>query len=411
MTSPHTRRAARRSIVAVVLAASLARALAQDAVMPVPSEPVAAPIVREQAPPTPGSMISWPGETLLRFGPVSLHPHLRYRYLNSSGLPAGGLRVASTIQTVSVGVLADIGKNWSLDYTPTWTYYSARELRDRLNQTADLNGAGVLGDWGLHFTENYSKSTLILTETGRQTGRETRLTSLGAGRSLGSDFSLDLGASLAERYANGTPGTRDWSTTNWLVKKVTPQLDLSVGPAFGYVDISGQPSMDYQRYLGRARWQPTSKLSLSIAGGVERRRVRSADGRTLRNPRLDATLAWQPFETTSFTFNAARVTTVAYFRDQVNERASWEVSWNQRLLGHFYLGTSYSRRKTSYESALTTLTVDREDRINTTSVQLSVLLLKRFTVAAIYNRKNNSSSSGGFAYSSRQYGLEVGARF
>jgi hypothetical protein len=53
----------------------------------------------------------------------------------------------------------------------------------------------------------------------------------------------------------------------------------------------------------------------------------------------------------------------------------------------------------------------RRDEYYFVNVRLSSNFLKRGTVAAFYQFTSNSSSQGGFGYSSNQTGFEIGYRY
>ena len=73
----------------------------------------------------------------LQWASIAVRPHLHYRYLYGDGIRSGpGQQTKTTIQTISPGVLFEIGSRWSLDYTATQYYYSKDNFRDRLDHSA-----------------------------------------------------------------------------------------------------------------------------------------------------------------------------------------------------------------------------------------------------------------------------------
>lgn len=105
-------------------------------------------------------------------GPLDLHPHAFYRFLYATGVQSAPGQPHDTIsEDVSPGLLVDLGKHWTLDYTPTWTFYSddqfhgTNEFHNTLDHAATLNGGLAYGDWLLGFNQTYIRSDTPLIVT------------------------------------------------------------------------------------------------------------------------------------------------------------------------------------------------------------------------------------------------------
>ena len=404
---------------------------AQDAVMAAPQSKLTAPLLRVSGPPD-QSRPADPSGTIFQRGPFSLHPHLMARYIYGLGLPTnGGRHVASVITTQAPGLLVDIGKHWTLDYSPTWTSYTARALKDTVDQSFSLQGAGEVQGLAVNFSENYAKSSPILIETGGQTPQRTWATQLGASTRIGNKTTFQTSASLNERYGEIIPDTRDWATMNWLTMQYSTRTQIGLGLGAGYSDIVGQPDATNERYLGRFNWNPTDKLKLALDGGVEVRHSRAAAAKDRHNPILTASLAYQPFPTTTLTLASARTVATAYFQNQVVEGSSWNLGLSQRLLEHFYLSAGYSHQVNDFQAITTVAPIvlpenppieplpnapiisrpGRSDRTESFNARLTTQIFGHWTVAASYQRSNNRSSQKGFTFNTTQFGLEVGCRY
>jgi len=162
-------------ILATVAICSLANA--QDTVTPPPAAPTPPPALAPA--PIGGTPVVPSGNAvpnpiaagpLAQWGPVSVRPHLVYRLTYGDGIQSSlGQPVTTGIQAISPGILLGLGSTWTLDYTPTWTLYSNRAFKDTLGNAADLHGDTAYGDWTFGFSQNYSRSSLPLVETGQQT--------------------------------------------------------------------------------------------------------------------------------------------------------------------------------------------------------------------------------------------------
>ena len=391
---------------------SAARAHAQDVVMAGPQEQLVTPATRAQDQRTNQSQPDGPPESPFIVGPVILHPHLSYRYLHTTGLLVQqGLQVTTDITTLSPGLLMDFGKDWTVDYTPTWTYYSTRTKRDTLDHALNIRGATTYEDWAFEFSESYNKSAPTLIETAQQTDQVSWATLLSATYNYGPKLSLQTIASLNELYSDTFPDSRDWASMNWVNVKITPQVETALGFGLGFTDVVGGADLKHQQYLGRVNWNPADKLKFSIQGGMDLRRSESSTIGVVRNPILQATLDYQLLETTKLTLAEARTVVNSYFRDEVTSGSQWSINLQQRLLGRLFLTTGYSHRNTTYSSVTTTNFVGRSDRSQAFSARLTTQLLRRLTLAVIYQNSRNSSNISGFGFSSTQFGVEVGCKY
>lgn len=404
-----------------------AGAAAQEAVISPPAGKLDAPVLRKAAPPT----LSQPGEpadAFFSWGRLSLHPHLLGRAVYGMGLPAkDGRHVASMIYTMAPGLQLDLGQNWSADYTPTWTTYTAAAIEDTIDHSVRLSGAWEVQDWALSVSENYRKSSPLLIETGAQTPQRTWATDLSATRPFGTVLNFQANASLNERYGDSFPDTRDWATMNWLTVRFTPRLIAGLGIGAGYSDIVGEPDATFERYMSRLQWNPTEKLSMNLDAGVEARHSRAAGAEDQENPTYNAELLYRPFDVTQFSFGASSSVTNSYYQNQVTENTSWNFGLQQRLLEHFYLNAVYSHRDSEF-SAVAPLTPviiptdptagpavislpGRSDQIKAFNVRLFTTLLKHWRIAATYAYSENHSSQALFTFDSTQFGLEISRRF
>ena len=91
-----------------------------------------------------------------KWGPLTLRPHPYYQFLSADGLQSSTNQVANTtIQTISPGALLEIGRHWTLDYSPLWTIYSNKQFSDNFGQTIKLVGGTTYNDWVLGLIQSY----------------------------------------------------------------------------------------------------------------------------------------------------------------------------------------------------------------------------------------------------------------
>jgi hypothetical protein len=337
---------------------------------------------------------------------------VHYRLLYGDGIQRrAGQPQTTTVQHLSPGILFGLGGSWTLDYTPTWTFYSNRAFNDTVDHVVRLGGGTEYQDWVFGFSQSFVSASPPLVETGGQTKQITYGTGLSARRSLGSRTALELSFSQNIRFADRYPDTRQWSNQDWLHYEFSPQLDTAVGLGLGYVDVSPGPDMSYVRPQAQVAWRATDKVSFSLQGGVETRRIHASGAGSMNNPILSASLHYQPVETTTLSLGAHRGVSTSYFSNQVTKNSGWNASLQQRLLGEFFFSAGYGHHKVTYISTTSGFPAGRGDTYDSANFRLSTTFLRHGSIAVLYQIGRNSSNTAGYGFSSHQIGLDVGYRF
>jgi hypothetical protein len=353
-----------------------------------------------------------------QWGPIDLRPHLLYRIMHGDGIQSiPGRQLSSWIQNVSPGVLLDLGADWNVDYTPTWSYYSNRAFRDTFEQAANLNGQAAYGDLALQFTQTYVESAQALIETGGQTDQKNYATTLSASYRFDPKIWLNMTASQNVQLTNAVIPTqsladfREWSTIDFVHYRFSAQLDIGLGGSAGYVAVYPGADMTYTRPQVQLNWQASDKISFKASGGYETRKFRTHDARKLNNPALEGAIQYQPFQYTKLTVGAGRTTSASYFAYEVSKNTRWNVDLEQRLLQRFYLSAGIGRQKNQYLAATSRAVASREDEAYFSHVRLHTSLLRRGTVAIFYQKTRNSTNIEAYRFSSDQVGCEIGYRY
>lgn len=436
-----------RRIAALLLLALAvgARLAGQSAIMAPPTEELNPESVRQAKQQSQPPSVSRPadaGETPFKAGPVAVRPRLLYRYLNAEGLPFGNRRIASEIKTITPGIEVDLGNHWSADYSPTWTYYTARALRDTVDQSAGLKGTASGERWNLNFSESFNLAAPTLVETAQQTKERIWATALAGTYDFDSHLGAAVNASLNEHYGDLFPDTREWSTENWLTVHLSNHLTVALGPGAGYVEIVGRPDMTYERYLARIDWQANARLFVNLKGGVENRHSRATNGKDMSSPLLEFAVDYLPFEPTRIALAYSQTVQNSYFQDQVTRSSSWSARLEQRLLGHLYTSVSWTHQETKYASTTALVAIPtestnsgnaedgssaepvdpettlllvslpgRHDRVDSLGARLTFRFLRRLGFSATFQKSKNRSSDSGFSFSTTQYGFELTCQY
>jgi hypothetical protein len=343
-----------------------------------------------------------------RWGLLTLRPHPYYQFLYGTGILVNpGQPVDTTIQQISPGFLLDVGSHLTLDYTPSWVFYSNNHFNDTLDQMVRLAWGGAYNDWVLSASQSYTASSEPTAQTGTQTSQQNYLTTAAASYNFNSTMSVDLTASQNFNFADQFENYREWSTLDWLNYQFWPRLNVAAGIGLGYDDEESSPDMLFEQYQARVQWRATDKISFQLHGGVEDRQFLGTGQSDLISPVFDGTIQYQPFAVTKLSLTAQRSVSPSYFQNQATENTSFSGDLNQRLLGFFYLDLNGGYQITKY-TPTSSVPVNREDDYYFLNTQLSCAFLKRGTVAVFYQLNDNSSSASGFSFVTHQVGFKIG---
>jgi hypothetical protein len=361
---------------------------------------LAGALPREEFVPSPGTE-----ESPFQYGPLTLRPHMFYRFLYGTGiLSSPGHPQKTTINTISPGLLAEIGSHWILDYTPTWHVYSNHSFRDTFRHDVALEGHTVYEEWELRLFQSYLALDTPLIETGQQTDRQMYLTTLQAKYHFGSKMTLEMAGSQDIRDAPGIRVTRDWSTLDWLNCQFQPEFGAALGIGVGYVNTHPGFDQTYEQYQGRVTWQVTPKISLIVRGGLEDRQSRVPGSVPTMNLIGAALIQYQLSTATALSLRADRTVVQSLLTNQVIEVTNFSVALTQQLLERLYfnLETGYDYDRYSF---------GRRDNHVFVDTRLISPFLKRGTLAAFYRFVDDDSTQIGFGFVSHQFGIEFQYRY
>jgi len=350
----------------------------------------------------------------LQWGPVTLHPHLLYRFLYGNGIEsAPGQPQTTAIQQFSPGVLFAIGSHWTLDYTPLFSYYSSSSFQNTVDESVALTWGTSYQDWVLGFSQSYRASSAPLIQTGVQTDTETYSTSASASYRFSSKMSADMSISQNFLFAQQFTSTRSWSTMDWLNYEPEDRWDVGVGAGYEYDDVTPGPNAMDEVIQGRIRWRATGKTSFTVHAGLEDQQYLGGGANSLITPVFGASIQYQPVETTTLSLTADRSVTPSLFQGQVTESTSVGISLSQRLLKRLNLSLGAGYGTSSYLATTNSPTVGtgRVDNFYSFNVRLGTTFFERGTAAVFYQYSDNPSTQPGFAFSSSQVGVELGYRY
>lgn len=412
------------SLLTVSLLLSIAVVQAQDVIAPPPPVSTAPAALQDiQGAPIGVPKLSLPstGQSPFEWGPIIARPHFLYRFVYGTGIhPQPTNTTATALHEISPGVLFELGTHWTADFTPTWSYYSDKQLKDTFGYNASLNGATAYNDWIFTLSQTAAKSTSPQIETASQVELETYGTAFGASRQLNQKLSLDLSVDQDIQDSDQFNSSAQWTAMGFLNYHFAPRLSAGIGAGGGYAAVETSPDMAFEQVQAQLRWKVATKLNLSIRAGAEERQILISGAGSLFNPTYGATLGYQPFEFTTFNLTAQRSVSPSLFQAQVLENTSVNASFSQRLLGHLYLTLAGGYGAQGYVATAPSASVKkgpvfsppgRNDENYNFSARLTLAFLKRASASVFYQYSDNISDTPGFGYTSNQGGVELGYRF
>jgi hypothetical protein len=343
-----------------------------------------------------------------------------YRLSYGDGLQASpGQQSKTFVSELDPGLLVQWGNYWSLNYSPSMHFYSSRAFRDTFDNAVSLAGSMRYEDWSFGLSQSYASSSDPIIETASQIDQETYSTGLNATYQIGSQTSLQLGASQNFRFIDSTvPGeqltdTRSWATMDWLNYQFWSRLGAAIGVGFGYDDLAVGTDMTSEQLQGRITWLVVNKLSFVVSGGAEDRQFLAPGMPDLISPIFSFSAQYSPFEVTTLSLSASHTVSPSFFSDQVSESTSISAGLHQRLLGKLSLDLSGGYATSTYSASSTAPSNANLSNYDTTtfSARLSVPVLKRGTAAVFYSVNLNSSAAVTYNYTTTQIGLELSYRY
>jgi hypothetical protein len=360
-----------------------------------------------------------------KLGPLVFRPNIFYQFLYGNGIQSSpGNRQNTIVQQFSPAVVVDEGSHWTLNYTPTFNFYSSSAFRNTINQSVQLQWGTTWRDWFVTASQSYAYTDDPEIQTGGQTKQENYSTLLNAVYSINDKLSANLGfnqvftdygQTSSTNLTLGLSNSRSWSTMNWLNDQIWPRLTAGVGLGLGYNQQEGSPDSIYQQYQVQLNWRATDKFSFQLSGGVEEQEYLSGGESSLLTPIFGAGIQYQPFEQTRVSVTANRTVSTSAYDNENLESTSIMGDINQRLFGGLYLDLSGGFSADNYvATAVLAGANSRNDDVYSANIRLSCPFPKRGTVSIFYQYSETSSTQSGFAvgstafgYSSNQVGFDI----
>lgn len=379
-----------------------------------------------------GTPIGAPVESLMQWGAVHLRARANYQFLYATGVhSAPGESSDTYTHALTPGLTIEIGPHVSLNYTPSFRFFSERNFHNTIDQAVSLSAGAAYGDWTFGVSQSYTRTDEPLVETSSQTATENYQTGLSASYQFNDKISFETSGSMSFVVVDGNSGSvirtnsfgggpvpppnnvlrlsdsQNYSGSEWMDYQIDEKLNAGVGVTVGYSEQNGGFKSLDEQYQGRFTWHPGRKLSVFLSGGIEDRQFLDVNAPDIVTPIFSASVGYHLFEQTTLALTAARNVSASLFKSEVTESTSLGVSLQQRLLGKLQLSLGFSYATSDYKTTTANLALARSDDTEVYTVGLSFPFLKRCSFSTFYDYSQNSSSDSGFGFSSSQAGAAL----
>jgi hypothetical protein len=370
-----------------------------------------------------GTGVGGSGRIIPLWGPIDLRASsLYYSYSYGNGIESlPGNQVNTSVQTISATFTFDLGTHWQLIYSPSYSVYSDKYLKNSLDHSLLLTGGTTYDDWAYNFSQSYVPSDVPLVETGTQTTQESYGTTFNAAHSLEHDLSLQLGVSQNINVADQFNTVESWSAESGINYQMIPQMGVGLMVSGNYNSISTGSSFFTESYQGTMNFHPRQKLSLTLSAGFEVSQFIDPSAPSLTSPIFSASLSYQLFRFTSLSVTASRSFSPSYYANQVEDVTAVGATLQQTISRKLSLSLNGGYSSQPLTSVVpgplpqyfvgtpptSTLTEVQNNTATTYGATLSYAILERLSISASYVVSQNSSSQANFKYSSTQMGLSL----
>jgi Putative beta-barrel porin 2 len=363
-----------------------------------------------------------PVQGLMRWGALHLRGSATYQFLYSTGLHSSPGQSSDTItHTLTPAVTAALGPHVSLSYSPSFRFFTQRDFHNTIDHFVSLSAGFSVEDWSFGLSQSFSRSDEPMVETSAQTDQENFVTGLSASYHFNDKVSFDTGGSMSvlvighnndtNVFGGGTGNldsnlsdSQSYSGSEFVNYQFDEKLTGGLGVTVGYSSQDGGFRSLSEQYLGRVTWQPGSKLTLFINGGIENEQFLNIDAPAIVTPIFSATATYQMFEQTTLSLAASRAINASLFQREITESNQVGISLRQRLLGLLQLTVGFSYGTTDYKDTFGNLVVVRSDESTSYNIGLGFPFLKHGNFSTFYSYTDNSSSLNDFGYSTSQVG-------
>jgi hypothetical protein len=223
--------------------------------------------------------------------------------------------------------------------------------------------------------------------------------------------SLELNVYNNTNNYDGGIDWSEWVLEDWVNYQVLPKTRISLGTRLGTTDVEGASTQTFEQLVARVSYYATSKLALSLDGGVEWRQF-GDDGDDDLFTVFNFTSTYAPFDGTQISANAFRRNSASV--SLVNENITSTgvaARVRQRFLHRFFLSVEGGYQNSEYQSVVTGDTSARDDDTVYVKPSVSFDVTKYLSAETAYQYQHNDSSISTFSFRENIVTLQLNLQF
>ena len=349
----------------------------------------------------------------LRVGPFDLRPQLAGGVTHDDNITLSATnklsdwiwRITPRLSAVADNTMDGYGTLLTLDYSPSFVFFSHHSDNDTVEHHASLAGSWVMSKLSLGLRQRFDQTKEGVVEVGGRLQQRQYNTELTSKYKLGEKTSVELNPRLTISETEGLIGYTEYAADGFLNRQITSKITGSLGGSGGYIDVSQGPTQTYERGLLRFTYTATGKLELDASAGGEWRQFHSNQSDTL-TPVFGIGGAYHPFEGTTITLEARRRDEISgALTNQDYTATGITLGLRQRVMDRVHVSFTGSYDNRDYHATNIGINTPRRDDFYMLRAELELSLVRHFTVNLFYQYEKNDSTIPERQFTDNQFGI------
>lgn len=203
----------------------------------------------------------------------------------------------------------------------------------------------------------------------------------------------------------------EWIVEDWVNYQILPKTKISLGTRFGTAIIESESDQTFEQLVARLAYYPSTKLGISIDGGVEWRQF-GDDGDDDLFSVFNFAATYSPFDGTQFSANAFRRNSASVSIGNENITATGiSARAQQRFLQRYFLSVEGGFQNSEYRSTISGGATGREDDTTYVRPGVSFDVTSYLSAEAAYQYRRNESSRADLSFTENVVSFQLNLQF
>ncbi len=296
-------------------------------------------------------------------------------------------------------------------YLASETIFSDHSGEDALDHDALLSGRVEFAKLQLNGRLYFKTLSGTDVELGDRVKRKVYGGSVGALYNFSDKTSFEISLSNDSYDYENRVDWREWVLEDYLNYQVLPKTRVAIGTRFGLVDVKTGDTQTYEALVARVIYSSSSKLALSLDGGLESRQYGSGTNDDLLSV-FNLAATYEPFDGTSISGSAYRRTTTSVAEINQNITATGvAVRIRQRFLHRFYFTMEAGYDRSEYDSVVNASDAGRSDDRTYIKPSASFDVTKYLSAESSFQYQRNDSSVSDFTFTENIFSVQLNLQF